>query len=533
MEISFYIFYHDASKIAEFSHLFDDERFNFINLNELDLPDSMRVRELPEKVNKALYSEYLGLLKIKPKSRIVGFFTYSIPKKYSRTWAQYTGCYNLFLPEIKFDLLTDCYFDKQKIYAVEFNDPLNCFREIIKEIHRKFKVGTREISKRGPYKGSFIIETNKFLSFQKWFEGVIQFVVSNYSCKNWHNLNSQFSLSDIANKSEEEKETDKLRHGIGDILERSVAYYFAQSFDENEKIKLGEYLYECNRSRHLKQVLSQHSSNNLVIIVFANFKYLQILKNWLFSIKKLNINNFLVISLDKKLYNYLNTNDIPTYYVDSNDNLSDLWLQRVLLFKQIINLGFNFIHSDADAVWLRNPIDSFFSSTDCDMIFSQGTIWPRDIYYKWGFVLCCGLFYIKASKKMGAFLSKVVDDVKTSKDDQISFNRVIYHSKISWNISAQYENRYRKFKIISSREIIIGSDGLLRVDVLPHHLFQRILIRNEKPYVVHPLSEKTSDSTKKVLKKASCYFIKEDHKLLKRCKHFIKRIYFQSIHKFY
>ena len=63
----------------------------------------------------------------------------------------------------------------------------------------------------------------------------------------------------------------------------------------------------------------------------------------------------------------------------------------------------DFVHSDADAVWLKNPLISF-GKTAFDLLASQGTIWPLDVFEQWRFVLCCG-FLGSRYKKYQKFIS--------------------------------------------------------------------------------------------------------------------------------
>ena len=513
MDITYYIFYHNEEKVKDIRNEINDSRFVFVNLNQLKIPDHLIIEDMPAHLNRALFSEYLGLMSITPQTDLTACFTYSIPKKFSAEWADYTGCHNLFLPEIKFQSLTGAKFDIDCLYAPEFSDPSRDFPDVIRDIHTNFAINENNIPKKGPYKGSFVVDTRVFYDFQKWFETVARHVMRSYPYSNWGKNNSIFSLSAIGNKSDEEIKIDKFRHGIGDILERAVAYYFGQRYDANKMIKLGDHLYYSRRSDILFELLSRQKRDNRVIVVFSSSMYLDIIRNWLLAVNRLGIHNYLVVSLDKKAYSFMKINNIPSLLMEYNSDNFDIWTKRLALFGEINDLGVNFFHSDADAVWLRDPLERYFADNETDLIISQGTVWPHDIHAKWGFVLCCGLFYVKSSPKMGDFFKAMLDELAGNKDDQASLNRIIDRDDIVWQIDEPYDNFYNGKKFLCSRRSIIGVGKTLRIKVLPHHLFQRVYTKNQDPYVVHPLAAKHSSDTKQALKNAGCYLLEDERTL--------------------
>jgi len=257
-------------------------------------------------------------------------------------------------------------------------------------------------------------------------------------------------------------------------------------------------------------LLKKFSKNNTIIIVFANYQYKKILDNWLFAIQKNKIKNFLIISLDKELFNYLKKNDIQTYYFKTEINLKELWINRIILLKQILNLGYNFIHSDADAIWLKDPLGKFFYNLNYDVIFSEGTVWPSNIHAKWGFVLCCGFFGIKSNIATRKLLDDVYHDVNNSGDDQVSFNNIIQQHGTKWKIDENYELIFKGKSFICSKKIIYGNNPYYKVALLPHYLFQRVNEDTKTVYIKHLISEKKSESIVELLKKNDLFFIEKN-----------------------
>jgi hypothetical protein len=258
----------------------------------------------------------------------------------------------------------------------------------------------------------------------------------------------------------------------------------------------------------LKKALRRNSINNTIVLVFANLAYLEVLNNWLFSIKKVEVNNYLIIALDSGLYSNLRRRNIPVLLFSNSMDLKSLWINRIKLFHRVLKLGYSFIHSDADAVWLHNPLKKYFFDVNADIVFSQGTIYPMDTFEKNGFVLCCGYFGIKHSSHTIDLLDKVLVDVFNSGDDQVSFNHVINLDCRVWTVPDEYYIVFRdKYKIRCSDSLITGFFHEVSIAVLPHKLFQRINIHGVNAYVKHLLSEKESISVVNVLQENDLYFI--------------------------
>lgn len=239
----FFVFYHDRDRLeAVAKEVQDDARFVFVDLNSLAIPASLRVAELDEFYNRALLSEYLGFLSIEPTAQITGVFTYSIPLKFCAEWATRTGRPDIFLPEITFSKISAGSYDPSKLYAPEFKDPSWRFPDEVAQIHRLFRVGQSRLSRYGPYKGSFIVGRDVFGEFASWFRTVSSYLVEKVDWRSRSGRTSRFSSSAYSGKTEAERDIDRIRHSLGGIMERAVAYYFGQIFADEDKIRLGPHL---------------------------------------------------------------------------------------------------------------------------------------------------------------------------------------------------------------------------------------------------------------------------------------------------
>ena len=245
-----------------------------------------------------------------------------------------------------------------------------------------------------------------------------------------------------------------------------------------------------------------------VIVVFANYQYARILENWIAAISRLGISNYMVVALDVRLHDYLKNNGVKSVLRECDEDLGNIWVHRVKVIQELLESGYDVIHSDADAVWLKNPLDVYFHKPAYDVAFSQGTHWPRDVHNVWGFVLCCGLFYVRSNDATRQLFDAIAADVECSKDDQVSCNRVLMKLNTEWEYpNDMYSLSYDGIEFNCSNEIIHGKNNVVCVALLPHSRFQRISDSCADVYIKHMISSKTSCSTKELLKNNNCWFL--------------------------
>ena len=272
-----------------------------------------------------------------------------------------------------------------------------------------------------------------------------------------------------------------------------------------------------NESAHESALLALAKARQragVIVLAFANHAYIEVLLNWLIAIDRLGIGSYLIVSLDDKLHEYLTERAIPSVLSPLQGGLDQLWVKRIGVFRFLVDHGIPFIHSDSDAVWLRNPMATFFSHPDHDLIISQGTIWPADVVQKRGFVICCGLFYLQSSAAARRLLLEMEEDVRATGDDQISLNRVIESYEVEWEINREqvYGLKFRGTPFLCSKQPITGKSttNALKICMLPHHQFQRMHMPDEEAYVKHLISPKTAQSKLDLFRKTDSLFLRPD-----------------------
>lgn len=255
--------------------------------------------------------------------------------------------------------------------------------------------------------------------------------------------------------------------------------------------------------------LFETASDNLVTILFANDAYTEIAFNWVASATRVDASNYWFIALDEQIHAKLKAKNIPNVLVELEaGDLSKLWILRIQIFKILVMRGVDFVHTDADAVWLKNPIELYGEELQrFDLIASQGTIWPPTVHNEWGFVLCCGYFMLKATPNSMKFLDDLEKDVALTGDDQVSLNQVLLSRKVRWKIKAAQMLNTHVGQILVSQSLLIGKGKDIKVGLIPFMEIPRIPVRGADPVVLHPLAPKSNEEKKELFKQLNIWYL--------------------------
>lgn len=228
------------------------------------------------------------------------------------------------------------------------------------------------------------------------------------------------------------------------------------------------------------------------IVTFANEAYIPVARNWLGALDAVGVSAPVrIVALDAATRDAFPVERILYRPCDAAD-LGNLWAFRVRVLRELLADAPGLIHSDADAVWMRDPL-SMISNCSTDMVFSQGTVWPPDVHARHGIVLCCGFFHVSNTGPAHRFMAQLEARVAQDRDDQVSVNRLLDERGVEWSIEEPYTIPFRDKVFVASRRIIRSAKGKgpLSVAVLPHHLFPRLMDGPDSNVIVaHPLSPK-------------------------------------------
>ncbi len=269
----------------------------------------------------------------------------------------------------------------------------------------------------------------------------------------------------------------------------------------------------------LRHALASFDRSDSLIVVAATDRHSLLLDNWLCHMDALGLLRFLVVAMDDGLYNKLQKAGVAAVRCDFNGTLGDFWLRRMQVCEVLVRQGHDLIHSDTDAIWLRDPMPFFQANDGFDFLCSQGTLHPVEILDKWGFVLCAGLFRMKARKPAKRLLAAILTDPGQVRDidDQAMINTVLADLGTVWarDTTESYAHSLHDITFSCYRTVLAGECPALglRAGLLPHHLFPRLPTAADGPYIKHVLRPGDDIGRIEGLRAAGCWLM--DHAMPK------------------
>lgn len=241
-----------------------------------------------------------------------------------------------------------------------------------------------------------------------------------------------------------------------------------------------------------------------LVVTFVDARYLPLLQAWVSRLSGLGVGRIKVFCLDSMTLEWCQAERVAAQQLSWAGDLRDLWVRRIQVFSELLAAGEAFIHSDVDAIWVRNPLQAGSArGRDEDLLFSQGTVWPPDVHAQWGFVLCCGWFRAQPTRATQAFFQGLEADVQVTGDDQVSVNRLLAALGAQWDRSpADYQLPFRDRMMQCWLDPVRATTaaGPLSIALLPHREFQRLPEDSAEAVVKHYLTPKNCEQKIKVLR---------------------------------
>jgi Nucleotide-diphospho-sugar transferase len=241
-----------------------------------------------------------------------------------------------------------------------------------------------------------------------------------------------------------------------------------------------------------------------LVVTFVDGRYLPLLQPWVRRLTHLGVSRTRIYCLDAQALDWCSAEGVDAERLQWSGDLRELWVCRIQVFSELLSRGEHLVHSDVDAIWVRNPLKTGSAvGRQEDLLFSPGTVWPPDVHAQWGFVLCCGWFYARPSLAARAFFEGLEADVLATGDDQVSVNRLLAAVGVRWERRVgDYQLPFRDLAVQCWREPLRGvsATGGLSVALLPHREFQRLPEDFGDAQVKHYLTPKNCEEKIKVLR---------------------------------
>lgn len=165
-----------------------------------------------------------------------------------------------------------------------------------------------------------------------------------------------------------------------------------------------------------------------IVLTFINQKYVPLFHIFYKYFKQHNLDNLLVICLDKESQNELVENGVRTIFMDYTINdICEFWRFRLIIINNVFKYSEkNIIHTDVDCFWFKNVLSLFEQLEDYDLVGHVAFGHPIQIVEQIGFVMCCGLYMLRYNNKNMRFLDRILAQNLNFVDDQVYFNHFIY-----------------------------------------------------------------------------------------------------------
>ncbi|KAI4370809.1 hypothetical protein MLD38_019118 [Melastoma candidum] len=195
--------------------------------------------------------------------------------------------------------------------------------------------------------------------------------------------------------------------------------------------------------RLTKELVEERAANNVIIVTFGNYAFMDFILTWVKHLTDLGLSNFLVGAMDTKLLEALYWKGIPVFDMESHMSTVDVgWgsptfhkmgREKVILIDAILPFGVELLMCDTDMVWLKNPLPYLARYPEADVLTSTDQVVPTvvddslDIWQKVGGAYNIGIFHWRptdsAKKLVKEWKEMLLADDKIW--DQNGFNDIV------------------------------------------------------------------------------------------------------------
>ncbi|TYG91031.1 hypothetical protein ES288_A12G230800v1 [Gossypium darwinii] len=227
--------------------------------------------------------------------------------------------------------------------------------------------------------------------------------------------------------------------------------------------------------RLTKELVAQRAKDNVIIVTFGNFAFMDFILTWVKHLTDLGVSNLLVGAMDAKLLNALYWKGIPVFDMGSHISTDDVgWgspifhkmgRQKVLLINAILPFGFELLMCDTDMVWLKNPLPYLARYPDADILTSSDQVVPTvvdDRLADWkqvGAAYNIGIFHWRPTPPAKKLAKEWIDMLLADDRiwDQNGFNELV--------------RRQTGPAFDDESGIFYSYDGNLKLGILPESIF--------------------------------------------------------------
>lgn len=227
--------------------------------------------------------------------------------------------------------------------------------------------------------------------------------------------------------------------------------------------------------RLTKELVQQRVKDNVVIVTFGNYAFMDFILTWVKKLTDLEVSNFLVGAMDTKLLEALYWKGVPVFDMGSHMSTVDVgWgtptfhkmgREKVILLDSILPFGFEVLMCDTDMVWLKNPLPYLARHPGADILTSSDQVVPTvvddslEIWQEVSGAYNIGIFHWRPTES-AKILAKQWKEMLLADDkiwDQNGFNDIL-HTQLGPSVD-------------DDSGLVYTFDGKLKLGILPASIF--------------------------------------------------------------
>jgi len=244
--------------------------------------------------------------------------------------------------------------------------------------------------------------------------------------------------------------------------------------------------------------------DNFVIVTAANYAYRDILVNWMASVQKLRIDNYVVLCLDDQLALFMDRIGRPCIHGPSQGP-GHIWLTRFQTARILLDGGMNVLMSDTDAIWLKDPTDLLQG----DIVASRGNM-PEDVASRYGATACMGFIYFHSVVPVRMLVDEIVDKgisvAGKNFDDQIELNKALVEHDMKFPEKLDFKHSEK----VDYGSASVSGNMTIRIAMLDSRRFRRFTQPNDDVYIEHLGSAHVAATKEGQLKASGLWYLREN-----------------------
>ncbi|KAJ0256476.1 Arabinosyltransferase RRA3 [Hirschfeldia incana] len=249
----------------------------------------------------------------------------------------------------------------------------------------------------------------------------------------------------------------------------------------------------------LAKLLEKVSVNKEIIVVLANSNVKPMLEVQIASVKRVGIQNYLVVALDGSIESFCKSNKVA-YYTRDPDKAVDVVGRsggnhavsglKFRVLREFLQLGYGVLLSDVDIVFLQNPFGHLYRDSDVESMsdghdnstaygfdngFDEPSMgWARYAHTMRIWVFNSGFFYLRPTLPSIELLDRVADTL--SMED--AWDQAVFNEQLFYPSHPGYTGLHASKRVMDMYEFM--NSKVLFKTVRKNHELKKL-----KPVIVH------------------------------------------------